>query len=39
MAVRALQLAIPEEQVATLAVDYIGRLMTELGDSSDRRKG
>jgi len=32
MAVRALQLAIPEAQVATLAVDYIGRLTAALGE-------
>jgi hypothetical protein len=31
MAVRALRLAIPEAQVATLATDYIGRLATALG--------
>ncbi len=39
MAVRALQLAIPEEQVATLAVDYIGRLTAPLGDSLDPLRG
>jgi hypothetical protein len=33
MAVRALRLAIPEAQVATLAADYIGRLTTALGDA------
>jgi hypothetical protein len=31
MAVRALELAIPEEQIATLAVDYIGRLSADEG--------
>jgi hypothetical protein len=33
MAVRALQLAIPEEQVATLAADYINRLTGALGEA------
>jgi hypothetical protein len=31
MAIRALRIAIPEAQVATLATDYIGRLSTALG--------
>jgi len=33
MAVRALQLAIPEEQVGTLATDFINRLTAALGES------
>lgn len=33
MAVRALQLAIPEEQVATLATDYLNRLTDALGEA------
>lgn len=33
MAIRALQLAIPEEQVATLATNYVDRLTSELGEA------
>ncbi|HZT94898.1 MAG TPA: hypothetical protein VE985_10530 [Gaiellaceae bacterium] len=35
MAVRALQLAIPEAQVATLATDFINRLTAALGEGDD----